>query len=218
MWVKFMLLRGGVVTLHSPWSGRIFSVAWLWDWSKPLSTKQCNQSIFHSSIVCFVLSYFKNRHPPSLFLISRRSFLFNMQCVYLWEAEGRCIKFTYFYQVTCSILHLISKKNLYFFSVIILTIQTKICFHTNLIQGLVYSNWETKKWVRFLVYNISSWATFWRLYLQDAFYSIRDSKCVASCMHLKINSTTTEMQPSLGWNTATPPFQKKQNTAFRRRK
>lgn len=37
-------------------------------------------------------------------------------------------------------------------------------------------------------------------------------------MHLKINSAITEMQPSLGWNTATPLFQKKQNTVFRRRK
>lgn len=41
--------------------------------------------------------------------------------------------------------------------------KAKICFHTNLIQGLIYLNWGNKKWVRDLVYNISSCATFLRL-------------------------------------------------------
>jgi len=66
-----------------------FFVAWLWDGSKPLSDKQCNQSTFYSYVVCFVLSYFKNCHPPSLFLKSKRSLLIQSVCISERKEEGR---------------------------------------------------------------------------------------------------------------------------------
>lgn len=52
---KVYVFRGGVV---QPLEWEDFFVAWLWDGSKPLSAKQCNQSTFYSYVVCFVLSYF----------------------------------------------------------------------------------------------------------------------------------------------------------------